>query len=52
LLLWVLADNISSKEFYEHLGGRLSGEDEYLRWGQIYKLAGYAWDSLEPLTGD
>lgn len=50
LLLWVLADNLSSRGFYERLGGRFCGEDEYLRWGQSYRLAGYCWDSLDTLT--
>ena len=52
LLLWVLTENSSSRGFYEHLGGRFSGEDEYLRWGQTYKLAGYVWDSLETLISE
>lgn len=51
LLLWVLVDNLSSRGFYEHLGGKFCGEDDYLRWGQIYKLAAYGWDSLDALTG-
>ena len=51
LLLWVLADNLSSRGFYEALGGIFCGEDEYLRWGQTYKLAAYGWDSLEALSG-
>lgn len=50
LLLWVLADNLLSRAFYEHLGGRFCGEDEYLRWGENYKLYAYAWDSLDALT--
>lgn len=50
LLLWVLADNLSSRGFYERLGGKFCGEDDYLRWGQTYKLAAYGWDSLDALT--
>jgi ribosomal protein S18 acetylase RimI-like enzyme len=50
LLLWVLAENSSTRAFYEGMGGRFSGEDEYLRWGKSCPLAAYAWDSLEELT--
>jgi GNAT superfamily N-acetyltransferase len=52
LLLWVLAENSSSRGFYEHLGGKFAGEDEYLRWGQTYHLAAYAWDSLDMLASE
>ncbi len=51
LLLWVLAENLSSRGFYERLGGEFCGEDDYLRWGRNYRLAAYSWDSLESLTG-
>ena len=49
LLLWVLADNHTSRGFYERLGGTLCGEDEYLRWEQTYALAAYCWDDLDTL---
>lgn len=51
LLLWVLADNLSSRGFYERLGGEFCGEDDYLRWGRNYRLAAYSWPSLDALTG-
>ncbi|MBN2045935.1 MAG: GNAT family N-acetyltransferase [Anaerolineales bacterium] len=52
LLVWVLAENSPSRRFYEHLGGRFSGEGEYMRWGHAFPLAAYAWDSLETLIGE
>lgn len=49
LMLWVLLENEESRRFYEKLGGKLAGRDEYLRWDQTHALAAYAWDSLDVL---
>lgn len=49
VLLWVLQENEASRQFYEKLGGKQAGRDEYLRWDQTHALAGYAWDSLDSL---
>jgi len=49
LMLWVLRENKESRRFYEKLGGKIAGHDEYLRWNQSHALVAYAWDSLDSL---
>jgi ribosomal protein S18 acetylase RimI-like enzyme len=49
LMLWVLQENEASRQFYEKLGGKQAGRDEYLRWDESHALAAYAWDSLDAL---
>jgi len=49
LMLWVLEENPGSRMFYETLGGKLAGRDEYLRWEQSHSIVAYAWESLTPL---
>jgi len=49
MMLWVLAENQNSRRFYEALGGKLIGQDEYVRWDQTYSIAAYAWESLSAL---
>ncbi len=46
MLLWVLAQNRSARQFYEKMGGILIGEKEFNRWGEQYMLAGYGWPEL------
>ncbi len=49
VMLWVLKENSESRRFYEKLGGKLVGQDAYLRWGETHALAAYAWDALDSL---
>lgn len=49
LMLWVLQENEESRRFYEKLGGKFIGRDEYLRWDETHALTAYAWDSLDAL---
>ena len=49
LMLWVLKENEESRQFYEKLGGKLAGQDDYIRWDQTHALVAYAWDSLDSL---
>lgn len=48
--LWVLRENTQARRFYEHLGGRLLGEQQHedVPGGVITEVA-YGWDRL-PLT--
>ena len=46
LILWVLAQNEPSRNFYRNLGGKEVGELDYLRWDKTYQLVAYGWDDL------
>jgi len=47
LILWVLAKNTPGRRFYGKIGGRLVGEDNYIRWDQNHQIVAYGWDSLD-----
>lgn len=49
MLLWALAQNQSARQFYEHAGGILIGEKDYVRWEVQYPLVGYGWPELNHL---
>ena len=44
MALWVLKDNASARGFYEHLGGRLLGEQSITLGAVPYPEVAYGWD--------
>lgn len=51
MMLWVLDSN-PTRGFYEHLGGRLVGEQQVEFGEQPYREVAYGWSDLAALAGD
>jgi ribosomal protein S18 acetylase RimI-like enzyme len=49
MLLWVLADNVGGRRFYEMLGGRVLREKPIEIFGVTIKELAYGWDDLAKL---
>jgi ribosomal protein S18 acetylase RimI-like enzyme len=50
MLLWVLADNVGGRRFYEMLEGRVLREKPIEIFGVTVKELAYGWDDLSKLT--
>ncbi len=50
LRLWVLADNLRARAFYEHLGGRAAQARAVSGWGGGLREIGYRWDDIRMLV--
>jgi len=50
MLLWVVADNVGSRRFYEMLGGRVIREKPIEIFGVTVAEVSYGWDDLATLV--
>lgn len=50
LLVWVLADNVSARQFYEHVGARQIREQTIQIGSQQLQECAYGWESLPLLA--
>ncbi|MRR32633.1 GNAT family N-acetyltransferase [bacterium] len=50
LVIWVMKDNRSARDFYEKLGGRLAAEKPIQIGGEDLLEVAYAWPDLRALT--
>jgi GNAT superfamily N-acetyltransferase len=48
--LWVLRDNLTSRRFYEHFGGKVIFEREDVRDGTVLFELAYGWPDLKELN--
>jgi ribosomal protein S18 acetylase RimI-like enzyme len=46
MLLWVLKDNESSREFYEKMDGEFAGQKQYEIGGKMLDAVGYGWKDI------
>lgn len=51
-LVWVLAENLPARKFYESLGGVLSREQNITIGQQTLREVAYVWEALEDLLGE
>jgi len=48
--LWVLADNLPARAFYQHLGGQQAGEQSFsLSDDEHFREVGYTWPEIQTL---
>lgn len=51
MMLWVLQNN-PTRGFYEHMGGRLAGEQQVKIGGEMYPEVAYGWENLAVLNAE